>query len=272
MKNITITLNERPIKVSAGTKLFQLITQHKPNADILVLNGIPVQNDCQLQEGDTVVLIKRGEIPSKEDLEALLVARDTPKVYERLNQSCVGIAGLGGLGSTIAIALARVGIGKLVLIDHDVVEPSNLNRQQYFVEHIGVYKTDAIRDILEKIHPFLDVVTHQTKVTERNVVELLGAVDVIVEAVDGQGTKQMLIDQVREKFPQMPLVSGVGIAGYGDNNSITTRKKGNLYICGDEQAAHNYRKGLMAPRVGVVANMQANQVVEILVKRKRKAV
>lgn len=215
------------------------------------------------------MLIKRGEIPSREDLEALMAARHTPGVHDVLKRSCVGIAGLGGLGSNIAVSLARVGVGKLLLVDFDVVEPSNLNRQQYFIDQIGQLKTDALREILQKINPFLDYVAIQAKITEENIAELFGAVDVIVEAFDAAETKAMFIENVHIQLPETPIVCGSGMAGYGDNASLHTRQIGHLYICGDEKTEARPGQGLMAPRVGIVANMQANQVMEILLTQER---
>ncbi len=264
MGTIQITLNERPLSVRSGMKLFEIASIHKPEADVLIVNGFPAKQDCQLQPGDSIMLIQRGEIPSQDELEALMAARHTPGVHDILKRSSVGIAGLGGLGSNIAVSLARVGIGTLVLVDFDVVEPSNLNRQQYFIEQIGKYKTEALQEILERINPFLDIKCIQTRVTEENVVELFASVDVVIEAFDAAETKAMFVENVLVELPETPIVSGIGMAGYGENQSLHTRQIDKLYICGDESTEAKPGQGLMAPRVGIVANMQANQVMEIL--------
>lgn len=268
MKNITISLNEQELSIRPTMRLFELASIHKPDADILVVNGFPAQHDCELQEGDTVTLIKRGDAPSEDELEALMAARHTPGIHHTLKQSRVGIAGLGGLGSTIAVSLARVGVGTLVLVDYDVVEPSNLNRQQYFVEQIGTYKTYALKALIQKINPFLNVICHTEKITPDNVVELFESVNVIVEALDMAETKTMFVENVLIHFPNKPIICGSGMAGFGDNSSLHTRQLGKLYICGDEQSEAGPGKGLMAPRVGIVANMQANQVMEVLLSGK----
>jgi sulfur carrier protein ThiS adenylyltransferase len=259
-----IRLNEKNTEVEPGTGLFDLIRQHKPDADVIIWNGFPVSQDRPLSAGDRVVLIKRGEVPSQDELEALLVARHTPGIHARLKASCVGIAGLGGLGSVVAASLARVGIGKLILVDFDVVEPSNLNRQQYFVDQIGQYKADATQANLARTNPFVEVVAHRVQVKPDNVVELFGETDVIVEAFDLAERKVMLAESVLTQMPGKPLVVGSGLAGYGRNNWIQTRQEGNLYICGDEVSEARPGRGLMAPRVGIAANHQANQVLEIL--------
>ncbi len=259
-----IRLNEKSTEVESGISLFELVRQHKPDADVIIWNGYPVSQDRPLSPGDRVVLIKRGEAPSRDELEALLVARHTPGIQARLKASCVGVAGLGGLGSVVAVSLARVGIGKLILADFDVVEPSNLNRQQYFIDQIGQYKADATRANLARINPFVGVVAHRVRVTPDNVVELFGEADVIVEAFDRAERKVMLAESVLTQMPGKPLILGSGVAGYGRSNWIQTRQEGDLYICGDEVSEARPGRGLIAPRVGIAANHQANQVLEIL--------
>ncbi|MCK5863288.1 MAG: ThiF family adenylyltransferase, partial [Candidatus Hydrogenedentes bacterium] len=118
---ITVTVCERPICITTGTSLFSLREDLKPNADITIFNGMPVSSDCILQESDEVVFIRRGEIPSPEELEALMAARHTPGIHRVLKAATVGIAGLGGLGSAVALALCRIGVGRLILADFDVV-------------------------------------------------------------------------------------------------------------------------------------------------------
>ncbi len=141
---LNIKLNERAFQTEEGTTLFGLRDRTKPDADILILNGAAMSADVPLSEGDEVSLITRGEMPSADELEALMAARHTPGVHTKLKAATVGIAGLGGLGSSIAVALARVGVGKLIVADFDVVEPSNLNRQQYFVDQIGFLKKGSV--------------------------------------------------------------------------------------------------------------------------------
>jgi sulfur carrier protein ThiS adenylyltransferase len=135
--DVRILLNERPIDVPEGTRVADVAREHKPNADVFVLNGFPAPGTTVLRGEDHLVLIRKGEAPRPEELDALLSARHTPGVAERLRTACVAVAGLGGLGSNVALALCRVGVGRLLLCDFDVVEPSNLNRQQYFLDQIG---------------------------------------------------------------------------------------------------------------------------------------
>lgn len=262
-----ILVNEKAQEIATGSLVSDAARLYKNNADLFIRNGFPCSQDVKLEDGDRLVLIKKGEVPKREELEHLLMARHTPGVHERLKNATVGIAGCGGLGSNAAVALARVGIGKLVIADHDVVEPSNLNRQQYFVEHIGKPKVEALKEIILKANPFAEVECHQVKIIPANVVELFKTADVIVEAFDLADQKQMLVEAVQEQMPDKPLVIGNGMAGWGDNNLLKTRKVGNIYICGDELSEAGPGMGLMAPRVGIAACMEANQVLEILLGR-----
>lgn len=259
-----IWLNERPLEIEPGETLRQLVARFKPEADLVVYNGFPSAGDPLLSEGDAVVLIKRGEQPDPEELEALMAARHTPGVHARLKMACVAIAGCGGLGSNVALSLARVGVGRLILADFDLVVPSNLNRQQYFVQQIGQYKVEALRETLERANPFVQVEAHRVELTPDNIPLLFADADVIVEAFDRAEMKVMIIETVLSQMPGRPLVVGSGMAGYGRNNAIQTRREGDLYICGDQVSEARPGRGLMAPRVGIAANHQANQVLEIL--------
>jgi sulfur carrier protein ThiS adenylyltransferase len=212
-----------------------------------------------------VVLIRRGEVPDAGELEALLTARHTPGVHARVKDATVGIAGVGGLGSAVAIALTRTGVGRLVIADFDLVEPSNLNRQQYFLDQLGQPKVYALRDTLYRINPHVHVAACHLRLTAENTGEVFGAVDVLVEAFDRADQKAMLVETFRASFPEKPLVAGSGMAGFGPANSVRTRRHGrNLYVCGDEVTAAAPGSGLMAPRVGIAAHHQANAVLRLL--------
>jgi len=260
-----IIVNERPLDTAPGETLYALRDRLKPGADVLVVNGHPSGKDMELSDGDVVVLIRRGEPPSMEDLECMMAARHTPGVHSVLKKACVGIAGLGGLGSSVAVALARVGVGKLVLVDFDVVEPSNLNRQQYFVDQVGMPKTDALKDNLLRINPFVLVDTVTLELDESNMAEVFGTVDVLVEAFDKAITKATLMNTMLFARPSLPIVAASGVAGFGPSNEITTRPfGGNCYVVGDLRSEAAAGTGLMATRVGVAAHHQANCVLRIL--------
>jgi sulfur carrier protein ThiS adenylyltransferase len=260
-----IKVNEHITIVPKGSTVGSVAEQFCVGADVLVLNGFPVPSDTLLKAGDELFLIRRGEIPPADELEFLMAARHTPGVHARLKKACVGIAGVGGLGSVVAVALARIGIGHLVLADFDVVEPSNLNRQQYFIDQIGMYKVDALAATLQRINPYCRLETHREMVTRANAAKLFAPCSVIVEAFDVAEMKAMLVDTVLETMSDAILVAASGVAGYGSNNSIQTRKAGSrLYLVGDGLSEAAPGNGLMAPRVGIAAAQQANQVVRLL--------
>ncbi|MBN2428315.1 MAG: sulfur carrier protein ThiS adenylyltransferase ThiF [Deltaproteobacteria bacterium] len=264
-----IFLNEKPIAIDDKLTLFQLRDRFKPTADILVRNGFPASNDVVVEEADHITLIRRGEKPPAEELEALMIARHTPGVHKKLKASCVGIAGVGGLGSAIAVALGRIGVGRLILVDYDVVEPSNLNRQQFFIDQIGEPKTEAMKANLKRINPFVEVESHQVFVTPENIPDLFDQADVLAEAFDGADQKAMLIEEFLSRFPKIPLVAASGIAGYAPSNTITTRHATkNLYLVGDGKTAARPGEGLMAPRVGIAAHHQANAIIRLLLGEK----
>ncbi len=259
-----IFVNERPVEVPDGTPLFRLREDCKPDADLLIVNGFPVDEDRTLDDGDSIVFILRGEVPAESEMEALLAARHSPGIHKNLKESTVGIAGLGGLGSAVALALARVGLGKLILADYDVVEPSNLNRQHYFVDQIGMPKVQALSETLARVNPYVEIETHAVRLDESAVLRVFRETQVVVEAFDRAESKAMLIETVLQHMPGTAIVAASGVAGYGDNDALHTRRSGRLFICGDEKTEAAPGMGLMAPRVGAVAHLQANQVMEIL--------
>jgi sulfur carrier protein ThiS adenylyltransferase len=261
-----VLLNERPLEIADGTSLFALRAARKPDADLSIVNGFPVDEDRPLEPGDSVVFIRKGETPERSEMEALLAARHSPGVHARLKQSTVGIAGLGGLGSAVAVALARVGTGRLILADYDVVEPSNLNRQYYFIDQIGMPKVRALSETLARVNPYVEIDSHEVRLDETSIPRVFARAQVIVEAFDRAEAKAMLIETVLERMPRTAVVAASGVAGYGANETLHTRRSGNLFICGDETTEAAPGTGLMAPRVGIAAHMQANQVMEILLR------
>jgi len=182
----------------------------------------------------------------------------------RLKNKTVGIAGAGGLGSNCAAALVRVGVGTIIIADFDVVSESNLNRQYYFFDQIGKPKVDAMKENLLRISPKANVIAHELKLEPQNLVDIFRNCDIVVEAFDSADQKEMLIETMLSAFPEKPLIVGLGMAGWGMNETIHVRKADNMYICGDEVSEIGIDLPPIAPRVGIVANMQANVVLEIL--------
>jgi len=186
------------------------------------------------------------------------------EIKQLLRGKTVGIAGAGGLGSNCAVALARVGVGKLVIADFDVIDESNLNRQYYFYKQIGVKKVLALQENLSQIAPSVQVQIFDMQVEKEHVKSLFSGCDVLVEAFDNAAAKKMLIETAIEQLPDIPIVSGIGMAGFGASNSIKMEQYDRLYICGDQSCEVSKNMPPLAPRVGIVANMQANTVLEIL--------
>ena len=260
-----IKVNEKNHTFEENTSVGAVRDRIKADADLLIVNGFPASEEIPLQNGDRVILIRRGEIPGADELDALLTARHTPGVHEVIKGSTIGIAGVGGLGSAIAIALTRTGIGHLIIADFDIVEPSNLNRQQFFLDQIGLPKVYALRDTLSRINPNVRVTACHLRLTPTNITEVLGHAQVLVEAFDLAEQKVMLIETFAARFPDRPIVTGSGMAGYGPANTVQTQQvANNLYLCGDGSTAAAPGTGLMAPRVGVAAHHQANAVLRLL--------
>ena len=176
-------------------------------------------------------------MPSREEWIAALVERHGEERQNAFLNATVAICGLGGLGSNIATALTRAGVGKLILIDFDKVDITNLNRQQYKMSQLGRPKTECCLENLRDISPYTEIEIHTVKLTEVNIPELLGEADIIC----------------------------TGMAGFGSANTIQSRKVfGKFYLCGDEKSDVNDGIGLVASRVMVCAAHEAHMVLRLL--------
>ncbi len=187
-------------------------------------------------------------------------------IKTRLASRRVGIAGAGGLGSNAAAALVRSGIGHLVVADFDTVTPENLNRQFYFTDQTGRPKVDALRENLLRINPALDIHVFTERVTPVNAGSFFSGCDVVVEAFDVAGEKEWFAAWMAQHLPHIPLIMGSGIAGWGNPCLIQVQRAGNLYVCGHQKETDQKTVPLMAPRVTQTAMMQADLVLEILLK------
>lgn len=203
----------------------------------------------------------------KETLEQAFDVRFPVEMKTKLRSASVAIAGLGGLGSNIAVMLARSGVGHLMLVDFDFVDVTNLNRQVYRIPHIGQRKTEALKEILMQINPYLQYEVRNEKVTKENIRELFLGYPIVCEAFDRADQKAMLVQEVLTQFADTIVVSGNGMAGFHDANEIRTRKMmKRLYVCGDEKTDIAAGVGLMAPRVTLCAAHQANKVLQIILE------
>ncbi len=260
-----ILVNEQPFPFIEGQTLADLAAVIKPSADLFILNGFPVTATTPLKEKDSCTLIEKGVIPAPEELDALLSARHTPGVHSKIRHATVAILGLGGLGSAVAGAFAKIGIGKMLLSDYDVVEPSNLNRQHYFVDQIGMPKTKALQENLVRMNPSVSLEIIDEQLTESRLAQCFQSVDVLIECFDNPQMKAAALRVVLTHLKDVAYVGSSGMAGYGDNNSIVTHTiRPGVYIVGDETSEAGPGMGLMAPRVGIAAHHQANQALRIL--------
>ena len=202
---------------------------------------------------------------SRDEWNEALIARHGQELHDRFSSATAAICGLGGLGSNIAIALARAGIGRLILVDFDRVDITNLHRQQYKAEQIGEYKAEALAANLLEISPYTEVKGVTEKVTEDNFLELLEGADIVCEAFDNAEAKAMLVNGVLQKLPECYLVAASGMAGMGSPNRIETRRiTDRFYLCGDGVSDVEETMGLVAPRVMLCAAHQAQTVLRIL--------
>ena len=204
-------------------------------------------------------------IPTKEEMYNALCDRVGSDIQAKFENATVGIAGLGGLGSNIAIMLARAGVGRLIIADFDRVDISNLNRQQYKADQLGQPKASALTANLLEIAPYIKIEAYDTKLNEENIPEIYKDADVICEAFDNPEAKAMIVDTVLTKMTSPFLVSGSGMAGFESANLIKTRKMTDrFYLCGDLKSDVNDGIGLLSTRVTVCAAHEAHMALRII--------
>lgn len=204
-------------------------------------------------------------IPALEDWIHALKDRYGSELHEKLDSTTVAVCGLGGLGSNIAIALARAGVGHLILIDFDTVDVTNLHRQQYKASQIGQLKVDALADNLQEIHPYVRLTKSCGRIDDDSLEDALWGADIVCEAFDSPEAKAMLVNGVLERLPHVFLVAASGMAGMDSPNAIRTRRiTARFYLCGDEVSDVAISKGLVASRVMLCAAHQAHTVIRII--------
>lgn len=207
-------------------------------------------------------------IPTKEEWYSALSERLGEKAQKSFESATVAICGLGGLGSNIAFALARAGVGRLILIDFDKVDITNLHRQQYKANQIGSNKTEALKENLLEIAPYVTVETHTVRIDKENAGTILKKADIICEAFDDAECKAMLVNLVTERMPEKYLVAASGMAGMGSANTIQTRRiSKRFYICGDGTSDVHSEGSLISSRVMLCAAHQAHTVLRILTEQ-----
>ncbi len=263
---IKVTFNNRKIEIEQGKTISDLQQSFIPSGDVIILNTVinPEPNTI-LNEGDSLVIFKKGELPDTDDLTPFLLARQSKEITDILKNAKVGIAGLGGLGSVVVENLVRAGVGELVVADFDVVDPSNLNRQRYFINQIGMYKTDAIVANVSKITKSTRLIPVNTKVTKENCKDIFKDCLVVAECFDNPFAKAELVQGVRKFLPDTYIVAVSGVAGVGSEKEITTRRiSDKIFVVGDFKSEVRDGHGLVATRVGIAASIQSHIIIRLL--------
>jgi sulfur carrier protein ThiS adenylyltransferase len=200
----------------------------------------------------------------RDSFENAFYAKNPPGVLERLKRATVGIAGAGGLGSNVAVALARAGVHHLIIADFDRIELSNLNRQQFFPEQAGMFKAEALKHNLSRINPYIKVEIFTGRIIPENIETVFGQAEILVEAFDLAEMKAMLARNWLALHPGRYIVTASGIAGLGRSGLLKTEVRGKMIVCGDGRSSLESEGGYTAPRVAIAANLQAAAVIEIL--------
>lgn len=254
-----IKLNGKVIETKVNT-LEELI-----KASVYVVNGFSEDENYILKEEDEIIALDKNRYFEKEELKHFIYARNGVGMYDKISKAKVAIAGVGGIGSFVAVSLARLGVANLTIVDFDKVEPTNLNRQSYFLEDLGEYKVEALKRQLEKINPFIEVKALIEKVTKDNIVDIFSNFDIVIEAFDKAENKAMLVNTLLEKDKKVKIVACSGMAGIDDANLIKTKKlTSRLYISGDFKSEAEQFNGLLSPRVFVTAGHMANTVLRLI--------
>jgi sulfur carrier protein ThiS adenylyltransferase len=263
---VKVSINGNQYELADGTTVGHVLRQHCPGADVMIVNSRPLDNmSIALCEGDHVCFFKKGDYPEQHELEALMLSRQPEAITRLLKAACVGIAGAGGLGSVVAENLARSGVGKLVIADFDVVEPSNLNRQRYTLAQLGLPKVQALAENIQSFNPFVSVVAMQERITFDNAGDLFRGCAIVAECLDSAVEKASIVSGILKHMPQAKIVAASGLAGIGDGGAVTARKIFNrLYLVGDSVSDPADGTGLFASRVGIAASQQSHIIIRLL--------
>lgn len=198
------------------------------------------------------------------DFERALLTQIGDTRLKKIQGIRVGIAGVGGLGSNCAQFLVRSGFRRFRLVDFDVVEWTNLNRQFYFADQVGRKKVEALRENLLRINPNLDIKIMDLRITPENASSVFPDCDVLVEALDSAASKKLLVETYLNSHKL--LVCASGMAGWGNSNSIKTRKiQEHFYLVGDMVSEVGPGCPPMAPRVNIVAAKEADVVLSYVI-------
>ncbi len=261
-----VHINGKAGTVEPDQTIDEVRMQYCPEADITIRNCIiSPPGHTRVAEGDALYFIRKGVAPDADNLEKLLYARQPDALTGRLKSARVGIVGAGGLGSVVAENLARAGVGKLVIADFDLIEPSNLNRQRFTVAQLGTPKVDALAENIRSFNPFTAVDAVHERITAENCRQIFSGCGIIAECLDSASEKAAIVTALRNHHPESFIVAASGLAGLGNGSSIKTVKAtARLYIVGDMTSDADQGLGLFASRVGIAASMQAHVIIQLL--------
>ncbi|HNZ27278.1 MAG TPA: sulfur carrier protein ThiS adenylyltransferase ThiF [Spirochaetota bacterium] len=199
----------------------------------------------------------------KNDFEKGLLKYFTINQLNKIQSQIIGIAGAGGLGSNCAFNLVRSGFNKFYIYDFDKVDYSNLNRQFYFLEQVGLPKVEALAVNLKKINPDIAVFAQEIEINEDNILGLFEKCSIVVEAFDKAESKKMLAESFYDS--QKLIVSASGLAGYGNADDVITRKiRDDFYLIGDMKSEAGGDLSPYSPGVNVAAAKQADVILKFV--------
>ena len=263
-----ITLNGVAKEISETVTLGELVEKEGLGfSETRLINGFSKDDATLLLAGDDVLLLEMDKLPTKALYERLWSARYGKDYFEKLQNTKVCICGVGGLGSHIALSLARLGIGKLCLIDKDVVDMTNLGRQSYEVSDLGQPKVFAMKALIERITPLVQVEAIYDELNDTNYDTYLKNYPYVMEAFDSATNKANLTEFILATYPDTVLLGASGMSGIGEPNRITTKKVfSNYYLSGDGES--DMGLGLLAPRVMLCAAHQATMLLNLILENK----
>lgn len=189
----------------------------------------------------------------------------TKAQLHKIQTAKIGIAGCGGLGTNIANALARSGFIDFEIIDNDIVEGSNLNRQNYFIDEIGLNKTDVTGKRIRQINPDANIITHKIRLSKGNFNKYFRDRGIVFEAFDNKPSKKLFLEMLGNS--DRLLIMGSGMAGIKGDGSIKIKKvKRNLFIVGDGITDADKKNPPLAPRVIACAALMASVALENILR------
>lgn len=186
------------------------------------------------------------------------------EINEILINKTVGLACAGALGSHCAFTLARLGIGKLIIVDSESVTNSNLNNHLFFNDQVGMKKLEALKNNLLRINSDIKIVCIDENLNEQSIAFNFNECDVIVDTFEDEDSQQLLVNTVKKYLSNTPVVSSIGLSGNLKLNEIQIQKNNNIYLCGDFSTAKTIDKTYLASKIGFIANLQADTVLKIL--------